>query len=124
MINKEDMSQSELYNLLKKLQLMSLPAGTLIATVIGESVEALQNYGSKDVREMATILVGESKDTLNGWMNVTENMVGLECNEESLSNTWKGLSCPPLDDFAFVNPQLSLPDIEELSTFFDAIDDN
>lgn len=121
--NNEDASQSELYNSLRKLQLMCLPARTLVATKIEESVDALQNYRSKDVSGMATILVREWKDTINGWMGDIENMVVTERNKESPSNNYCGLLCPPLDDFAFVYPQITLPELN-LSSFFNDIDDN
>nr|GEW47236.1 hypothetical protein [Tanacetum cinerariifolium] len=66
----------------------------------------------------------ESKDSLDGGMDVKGKMVGFDQGiQESCLNEWEGLACPPLDDFMFSYAQASLPRID-LSTFFDGIDDD
>nr|GEW76772.1 hypothetical protein [Tanacetum cinerariifolium] len=66
----------------------------------------------------------ESKDSLDGGMDVKGKMVGFDQGiQESCLNEWEGLACPPLDDFMFSYAQASLPQID-LSTFFDGIDDD
>lgn len=122
--NSPDESTFDLCNSLRKLQLMNLSVETLKATEIGKSVNVLRKHASKDVRQIAKMLIEVWKEMVDEWVNATTKLPVSEATPDSMNpsvlDEEDGLPSPPLDDLAFLNPHsMSL----ELSQFFDGMDD-
>ncbi|XP_009607268.1 putative mediator of RNA polymerase II transcription subunit 26b [Nicotiana tabacum] len=117
-------SDSDIYECLRRLQLMALSVETLKATEIGKSVNALRKHSSNNIRHLARTLVEDWKIMVEAWVNATtaftentpESMKASVVDEEE-----EGLPSPPLDDLAFISTQTTSM---EFSQFFDGMDDD
>ncbi|OIS97750.1 PREDICTED: probable mediator of RNA polymerase II transcription subunit 26b [Nicotiana attenuata] len=122
--NFHDESDSDIYECLRRLQLMALSVETLKATEIGKSVNALRKHSSNNIRHLARTLVEDWKVVVEAWVNATtaftentpESMKASVVDEEE-----EGLPSPPLDDLAFISTQTTSM---EFSQFFDGMDDD
>ncbi|XP_028102605.1 probable mediator of RNA polymerase II transcription subunit 26b isoform X2 [Camellia sinensis] len=122
--NRQDESDSVLFDSLRRLQLMVLSVDTLKATEIGKSVNALRKHGSKQIRYLARTLIEVWKDMVDAWVIATAAIADAEGTPESVNPSVvdeeeEGLPSPPLDEGAFLNNATI-----ELSQFFDGIDDD
>lgn len=124
-----DVSQAEsaeLFECLRRLQLMALSVETLKATEIGKSVNSLRKHNSKDIRHLSRTLIEDWKVLVDEWVNATAAFTGTESTPESkkasvVDEEEEGLPSPPLDDLAFFSAQTTSI---ELSQFFDGMDDD
>ncbi|KAJ7976568.1 Transcription elongation factor [Quillaja saponaria] len=131
LFNREEESDSVLFDSLRRLQLMDLTVDTLKATEIGKVVNALRKHGSKQIRNLARILIDVWKEMVDEWANATANIAGTEATPESTNPSAvdreeeeeeeEGLPSPPMDEGAFFATQ---PTSMELSGFFDGMDDD
>ncbi|XP_004493376.1 probable mediator of RNA polymerase II transcription subunit 26b [Cicer arietinum] len=129
--NRDEESDSVLFESLRRLELMELSVDLLKATEIGKVVNPLRKHGSKEVRQLARTLIDGWKEMVDAWVKVTTTtaITGSEggtpdsvnpsvVDDEELE---EGLPSPPLDEGAFfVAPTGTI----ELSQFFDGMDDD
>ncbi|CAL5356654.1 unnamed protein product [Camellia sinensis] len=106
--NRQDESDSVLFDSLRRLQLMVLSVDTLKATEIGKSVNALRKHGSKQIRHLARTLIEVWKDMVDAWVIATAAIADAEGTPESVNPSVvdeeeEGLPSPPLDEGAFLN---------------------
>uniref|UniRef100_M1CQC5 TFIIS N-terminal domain-containing protein n=1 Tax=Solanum tuberosum TaxID=4113 RepID=M1CQC5_SOLTU len=125
-IDNNQAESAELFECLRRLQLMALSVETLKATEIGKSVNSLRKHNSKDVRHLARTLIEDWKVLVEEWVNATAAFAGNESTPESMKASVvdqdeEGLPSPPLDDLAFFSAQTTSI---ELSQFFDGMDDD
>lgn len=125
-IDNSQAESAELYECLRRLQLMALSVETLKATEIGKSVNSLRKLNSKDIRHLSRTLIEEWKALVDEWVNATAAFTGTESTPESVKPSVvdqeeEGLPSPPLDDLAFFSAQTTSI---ELSQFFDGMDDD
>lgn len=129
LLNREDESDSILFESLRKVQLMALSVDTLQATQIGKAVYGLRKHGSKEIRQLARKLVLEWKYLVDEWVNSTKHISqGAEGTPDSVNPSVvdeeeeeEGLPSPPLDEGAFfATPTTGM----ELSQFFEGMDDD
>ncbi|KAL7599183.1 hypothetical protein Lser_V15G26032 [Lactuca serriola] len=123
--NSPDESTFDICNSLRKLQLMNLSVETLKATEIGKSVNVLRKHASKDVRQIAKVLIEVWKRMVDEWVKATTKVTVSEATPESMNpsvlDEEEGLPSPPLDDLAFLNPHAMSLELSE--KFFDGMDD-
>ncbi|XP_059296046.1 probable mediator of RNA polymerase II transcription subunit 26b [Lycium ferocissimum] len=125
-IDHSQAESGELFECLRRLQLMALSVETLKATEIGKSVNSLRKHNSKDIRHLSRTLIEDWKVLVDEWVNVTTAFAGTESTPESMKasvvdHEEEGLPSPPLDDLAFFSAQTTGI---ELSQFFDGMDDD
>ncbi|KAM3288494.1 putative mediator of RNA polymerase II transcription subunit 26b isoform X1 [Capsicum chacoense] len=125
-IDNSQAESSELFECLRRLQLMALSVETLKATEIGKSVNSLRKHNSKDIRHLARTLIEDWKVLVDEWVNATAAFTGTESSPESMKASVvdqeeEGLPSPPLDDLAFFSAQTTSM---ELGQFFDGMDDD
>ncbi|XP_009613484.1 putative mediator of RNA polymerase II transcription subunit 26b [Nicotiana tabacum] len=125
-IDNNQHESAEVYECLRRLQLMALSVETLKATEIGKSVNALRKHSSKDIRHLSRTLIEDWKVLVDEWVNATAAFTGTESTPESMKvsvvdQEEEGLPSPPLDDLAFFAAQTTSM---ELSQFFDGMDDD
>ncbi|OIT30625.1 PREDICTED: probable mediator of RNA polymerase II transcription subunit 26b [Nicotiana attenuata] len=125
-IDNSQHESAEVYECLRRLQLMALSVETLKATEIGKSVNALRKHSSKDIRHLSRTLIEDWKVLVDEWVNATAAFTGTESTPESMKvsvvdQEEEGLPSPPLDDLAFFAAQTTSM---ELSQFFDGMDDD
>lgn len=125
-IDSNQAESAELFECLRRLQLMALTVETLKATEIGKSVNSLRKHNSKDVRHLTRTLIEDWKVLVDEWVNATAAFTGTESTPESkkasvVDQEEEGLPSPPLDDLAFFSAQTTSI---ELSQFFDGMDDD
>ncbi|XP_058737833.1 probable mediator of RNA polymerase II transcription subunit 26b [Vicia villosa] len=129
--NYEDESDSVLFESLRRLQLMHISVDLLKSTEIGKAVNPLRKYGSKDVRQLARVLIDGWKEMVDNWVKGntakpaaeggTPDSINPSVVENAEDEEEGGLPSPPLDDGAFF---VSQPGAMELSQFFDGMDDD
>ncbi|KAI5427388.1 hypothetical protein KIW84_032708 [Lathyrus oleraceus] len=126
----EDESDSVLFESLRRLQLMHISVDLLKSTEIGKVVNPLRKYGSKDVRQLARVLIDGWKEMVDNWVKGnaakpaaggTPDSINPSVVENAEDEEEGGLPSPPLDDGAFF---VSQPGSMELSQFFDGMDDD
>ncbi|CAI8613812.1 unnamed protein product [Vicia faba] len=127
----EDESDSALFESLRRLQLMHISVDLLKSTEIGKAVNPLRKYGSKDVRQLARVLIDGWKEMVDNWVKGntakpaaeggTPDSINPSVVENAEDEEEGGLPSPPLDDGAFF---VSQPGSMELSQFFDGMDDD
>ncbi|CAK8543052.1 unnamed protein product [Lathyrus sativus] len=127
----EDESDSALFESLRRLQLMHISVDLLKSTEIGKAVNPLRKYGSKDVRQLARVLIDGWKEMVDNWVNGnaakpaaeggTPDSINPSVVENAEDEEEGGLPSPPLDDGAFF---VSQPGSMELSQFFEGMDDD
>ncbi|KAK4345909.1 hypothetical protein RND71_036085 [Anisodus tanguticus] len=125
-IDNSQAESGELFECLRRLQLMALSVETLKATEIGKSVNSLRKHNSKDTRHLSRTLIEDWKVLVDEWVNATAAFTGNESTPESMKASVvdqeeEGLPSPPLDDLAFFSAQTTGI---ELSQFFDGMDDD
>ncbi|XP_055808174.1 probable mediator of RNA polymerase II transcription subunit 26b [Solanum dulcamara] len=125
-IDNNQAESAELFECLRRLQLMALSVETLKATEIGKSVNSLRKHNSKDIRHLSRTLIEDWKVLVDEWVNATAAFTGNESTPESMKASVvdqdeEGLPSPPLDDLAFFSAQTTSM---ELSQFFDGMDDD
>ncbi|XP_060177250.1 probable mediator of RNA polymerase II transcription subunit 26b [Lycium barbarum] len=125
-IDHSQAESGELFECLRRLQLMALSVETLKATEIGKSVNSLRKHNSKDIRHLSRTLIEDWKVLVDEWVNVTATFAGTESTPESMKasvvdHEEEGLPSPPLDDLTFFYAQTTGI---ELSQFFDGMDDD
>ncbi|XP_027351740.1 probable mediator of RNA polymerase II transcription subunit 26b [Abrus precatorius] len=125
--NREDASESALFDSLRMLQLMELTVDILKATEIGKAVNPLRKHGSKDIRQLARTLIDGWKEMVDEWVKATTiTVAGSEGTPDSVNpsvvdDEEEGLPSPPMDEGAFFVAQTGSI---ELSQFFDGMDDD
>ncbi|CAL0332829.1 unnamed protein product [Lupinus luteus] len=125
LLNREEESDSVLFESLRRLQLMELTVDQLKATKIGKAVNPLRKHGSKEIRQLARTLIDGWKEIVDEWVKATtpSAIAASEGTPDSVNISVvddEGLPSPPMDEGAFfVAQDGSL----ELSQFFDGIDD-
>ncbi|XP_054781963.1 probable mediator of RNA polymerase II transcription subunit 26b isoform X2 [Prosopis cineraria] len=128
--NSEGESESELFESLRRLQLMELTVDLLKATEIGKAVNPFRKHGSKDIRQLARTLIDGWKEMVDEWVNATTTNTGSEGTPDSVNPSVvdeeeeeeeEGLPSPPMDEGAFFAAQTASM---ELSQFFDGMDDD
>ncbi|CAN4109326.1 unnamed protein product [Withania somnifera] len=125
-IDNSQAESAELFECLRRLQLMALSVETLKATEIGKSVNSLRKHNSKDIRHLSRTLIEGWKVLVDEWVYATAAFAGTESTPESkkasvVDQEEEGLPSPPLDDLAFFSAQTTSI---ELSQFFDGMDDD
>ncbi|KAK4377878.1 hypothetical protein RND71_004174 [Anisodus tanguticus] len=125
-IDNSQAESGEVFECLRRLQLMALSVETLKATEIGKSVNSLRKHNSKDIRHLTQTLIEDWKVLVDEWVNATAAFTGNESTPESMKASVvdqdeEGLPSPPLDDLAFFSAQTTGI---ELSQFFDGMDDD
>ncbi|KAJ8570525.1 hypothetical protein K7X08_037497 [Anisodus acutangulus] len=125
-IDNSQAESGEVFECLRRLQLMALSVETLKATEIGKSVNSLRKHNSKDIRHLTRTLIEDWKVLVDEWVNATAAFTGNESTPESMKASVvdqdeEGLPSPPLDDLAFFSAQTTGI---ELSQFFDGMDDD
>ncbi|XP_072984993.1 probable mediator of RNA polymerase II transcription subunit 26b [Typha latifolia] len=123
LFNKQDQSDSFLFESLRRLQLMELSVETLKATEIGRAVNGLRKHNSKQIRHLVRTLIEEWKILVDEWVNATAAIAdnSPDSLNPSVLDEEEGLPSPPLDDVAlFATQTTSIP----LSEFFDGMDDD
>ncbi|GAU17840.1 hypothetical protein TSUD_329660 [Trifolium subterraneum] len=127
--NKEDESESVLFESLRRLELMGMSMNILESTAIGKAVNPLRKHGSKQVRDLAKILIVAWKEMVDtfyakrdpaGGENTPESLnpsgvVNAEEEEEG------GLPSIPLDEGAFF---VAPSGMDFSDQFFDGMDDD
>ncbi|KAK4281977.1 hypothetical protein QN277_013414 [Acacia crassicarpa] len=124
--NCEEESDSELFESLRRLQLMELSVDLLKATEIGKAVNPFRKHGSKEIRQLARTLIDDWKEMVDEWVNATTTSAGSEGTPDSVNPSVvdeeeEGLPSPPMDEGAFFAAQTASM---ELSQFFDGMDDD
>ncbi|TKY62731.1 mediator of RNA polymerase II transcription subunit 26b [Spatholobus suberectus] len=132
--NRQDESESVLFDSLRRLQLMELTVDCLKATEIGKAVNPLRKHGSKDIRQLARTLIDGWKEMVDEWVKATTTtaIAGSEGTPDSVNPSVvdddeeeeeeeEGLPSPPMDEGAFFVTQTGSI---ELSQFFDGMDDD
>ncbi|CAN4118670.1 unnamed protein product [Withania somnifera] len=125
-IDNSQAESAELFECLRRLQLMALSVEILKATEIGKSVNSLRKHNSKDIRHLSRTLIEDWKVLVDEWVNAAAAFAGTESTPESkkasvVDEEEEGLPSPPLDDLAFFSAQTTSV---ELSQFFDGMDDD
>nr|CAD1829044.1 unnamed protein product [Ananas comosus var. bracteatus] len=123
LINKQDQSESVLFDSLRRLQLMELSVATLRATEIGRAVNGLRKHGSKQIRHLVRTLIEGWKVLVDEWVNATAAIAdnSPESVNPSVVDEEEGLPSPPLDEGALLLTQTTSI---QLSEFFDGMDDD
>eukprot|EP01018_Ginkgo_biloba_P034700 Gb_25854 [translate_table: standard] len=123
-----DESEKQLYESLRRLELMQLSVDTLKATAIGKIVSRLKKHSSKEIRSMAKQLVSGWKDLVDVWVKTAGDVAAaaiVGTSPDSVSpeaiEDENGLPSPPLDEGAFFTTQTTSI---EMSQFFDGMDDD
>ncbi|KAK7378021.1 hypothetical protein VNO80_03457 [Phaseolus coccineus] len=130
LLNRDEESESVLFESLRRLQLMELTVDCLKATEIGKAVNPLRKRGSKDIRQLAKTLIDGWKQMVDEWVKATAT-TAIAASDEGTPDSVnpsvvddeeeEGLPSPPMDEGAFfVAPTGSI----ELSQFFDGMDDD
>eukprot|EP01018_Ginkgo_biloba_P028503 Gb_30192 [translate_table: standard] len=123
-----DESDNQLYESLRRLELMQLSVETLKATEIGKQVNRLRKHSSKEIRSMVKMLISGWKDLVDEWVKTAGNVAAAAIagtSPDSVSpavvDDENGLPSPPLDEGAFLATQTTSI---EISKFFDGMDDD
>ncbi|XP_028766811.1 probable mediator of RNA polymerase II transcription subunit 26b isoform X2 [Neltuma alba] len=125
--NCEEESDSEIFESLRRLQLMELTVDLLKATEIGKAVNPFRKHGSMEIRQLARTLIDGWKEMVDEWVNATTTNAGSEGTPDSVNPSVvdeeeeEGLPSPPMDEGAFFAAQTASM---ELSQFFDGMDDD
>ncbi|BAT85099.1 hypothetical protein LR48_Vigan10g023300 [Vigna angularis] len=130
LLNREEESESVLFESLRRLQLIELTVDCLKATEIGKAVNPLRKRGSKEIRQLAKTLIDGWKQMVDEWVKATAT-TAIAASDEGTPDSVnpsvvddeeeEGLPSPPMDEGAFfVAPTGSM----ELSQFFDGMDDD
>ncbi|KAE9586309.1 putative transcription regulator IWS1 family [Lupinus albus] len=126
LLNREEESDSVLFESLRRLQLMELTVDRLKATEIGKAVNPLRKHGSKEIRQLTRTLIDGWKEIVDEWVKATTTtaIAASEGTPDSVNisvvDDDEGLPSPPMDEGAFFVAQAGSI---ELSQFFDGIDD-
>ncbi|OIW21573.1 hypothetical protein TanjilG_06350 [Lupinus angustifolius] len=125
LLNREEESDSVLFESLRRLQLMELTVDRLKATGIGKAVNPLRKHGSKEIRQLTRTLIDGWKEIVDEWVKATTSIAASEGTPDSVNisvvdDDEEGLPSPPMDEGAFFVAQAGSI---ELSQFFDGIDD-
>ncbi|MQM20715.1 hypothetical protein Taro_053743 [Colocasia esculenta] len=121
LVNKEEESAAQLFESLRRLQLMALSVEILKATEIGKAVNGLRKHSSKHIRQLVRMLIDGWKIMVDEWVNATASLT--ESTSESLNPSIgddEGLPSPPMDEGVLFTDQITM----ELSQFFDGMDDD
>ncbi|KAG6641106.1 hypothetical protein CIPAW_09G049600 [Carya illinoinensis] len=119
--NSQEESETVLFESLRRLQLMVLSVEVLQATMIGRAVNALRAHRSKQISQLAQILVSGWKIMVKDWLDAAAATVAEGSTDPNPSTVvLKGLPSPPLDVGVFLATQTPT----ELSQFLDGIDDD
>ncbi|KAK1292732.1 putative mediator of RNA polymerase II transcription subunit 26b [Acorus calamus] len=120
---KNDESESTLFDSLRRLEIMQLSVDTLKATEIGKAVNGLRKHNSKRIRHLVRTLIDGWKDLVDAWVSSTAAIA--ETTPDSINpsvlDEELGLPFPPLDEGALLATQTAPM---ELSKFFDGMDDD
>ncbi|KAK1280029.1 putative mediator of RNA polymerase II transcription subunit 26b [Acorus gramineus] len=120
---KNDESESMLFDSLRRLEIMQLSVDTLKATEIGKAVNGLRKHNSKRIRHLVRTLIDGWKDLVDAWVSSTAAIA--ETTPDSINpsvlDEELGLPFPPLDEGALLATQTAPM---ELSKFFDGMDDD
>ena len=130
--NREDESDSVLFESLRRLELMQLCVNILKSTEIGKAVNPLRKHGSNKISKLARTLIDGWKHLVDAWVKVetvpvpgseggTPDSVNPSVVVNAEEELEEGLPSPPLDEGAFF---VSAPGTMELSQFFDGMDDD
>uniref|UniRef100_A0A0D6R8F8 TFIIS N-terminal domain-containing protein n=1 Tax=Araucaria cunninghamii TaxID=56994 RepID=A0A0D6R8F8_ARACU len=121
-------SDSQLFESLRRLELMQLSVETLKATEIGKQVNQLRKHNSKRIRNMVKQLIRGWKDLVDEWVKSADNVAAVAMggtSSDSVSpatvDDESGLPSPPLEEGAFLATQTTSV---EISQFFDGMDDD
>eukprot|EP00253_Pinus_taeda_P018097 PITA_18097 len=114
-------SVTELYECLRRLELMQLTVESLKETQIGKQVNQLRKHNSKEIQSMVKRLNRGWKDTVDEWVKTTENVVAAATAVTSpgsaspaMANDENGLPSPPLDEGAFLSTQMTSIEISQV----------
>ncbi|KAJ1404257.1 Transcription elongation factor, TFIIS/CRSP70, N-terminal, sub-type [Sesbania bispinosa] len=124
-LNFKEESNSELFESLRRLQLMELTMDLLKATEIGKAVNPLRKHGSKDISQLARTLINVWKGMVDEWVKATTPIAEgtPDSVNPSVVDEEEGLPSPPMDEgalFAIATQTGSM----DLSKFFDGMDDD
>lgn len=127
-LGNPDESDSQLYECLRRLELMQLTVETLKATEIGKQVNLLRKHNSKEIRSTVKRLISGWKELVDEWVKTAGNVAvaaiaGTSPDSVSLATAddENGLPSPPLDEGAFLATQTTSI---EISQIFDGMDDD
>lgn len=127
-LGNSDESDSQLYECLRRLELMQLTVETLKATEIGKQVNQLRKHNSKEIRSMVKRLVSGWKELVDEWVKTAGTLAvaaiaGTSPDSVSLATAddENGLPSPPLDEGAFLAAHTASI---EISQIFDGMDDD
>lgn len=127
-LENPDESDSQLYECLRRLELMQLTVETLKATEIGKQVNQLRKHNSKEIRSTVKRLISGWKELVDEWVKTAGNVAvaaiaGTSPDSVSLATVddENGLPSPPLDEGAFLATQTTSI---EISQIFDGMDDD
>ncbi|KAF6150204.1 hypothetical protein GIB67_023159 [Kingdonia uniflora] len=147
LLNRENESPKELYDSLRRLQLMALSVSTLKVTEIGKAVNNLRKHKSKDISDLSRTLVNDWRSLVDDWVSATKAIraaatdgspdsvnpmhpslkaAATDGSPDSVNPTAvdeeeeEGLPSPPLDEAFFATQPTSM----ELSKFFDGMDED
>ncbi|KAH9324414.1 hypothetical protein KI387_004592, partial [Taxus chinensis] len=127
-LSNPDESEKQLYESLRRLELMQLSVDTLEVTAIGKVVSRLRRHNSERIRSMAKMLVSGWKELVDVWMKTTGSLTAAaigtspdSVSPEDFKDDENGLPSPPLDEGAFLTTQTASI---EMSEFFDGMDDD
>ncbi|XP_041024635.1 probable mediator of RNA polymerase II transcription subunit 26b [Juglans microcarpa x Juglans regia] len=119
--NSQEESETVLFESLRRLQLMVLSVEVLQTTMIGRAVNALRAHRSKQIGQLAQILISGWKIMVKDWLAAAAATVAEGSADPNPSTVVrKGLPSPPLDVGVLFATQTPI----ELSQFFDGIDDD
>lgn len=123
-----DESEKQLYESLRRLELMQLSVDTLQVTAIGKVVSGLKKHHSEQVCSMAKMLVSGWKELVDIWMKTAGSLAAAALGAspdsvcpEDIKDDENGLPSPPLDEGAFLTTQTASI---EMSEFFAGMDDD
>ncbi|KAK7336425.1 hypothetical protein VNO77_16966 [Canavalia gladiata] len=132
LLNRQDESDSVLFDSLRRLQLIEVTVDSLKATEIGKAVNPLRKHGSKEISQLARTLIEGWREMVDEWYKATTTtpITGSEGTPDSVNPSVvdddeeeeeEGLPSPPMDEGAFLLAQTGSI---ELSQFFDGMDDD
>ncbi|KMZ71989.1 hypothetical protein ZOSMA_170G00100 [Zostera marina] len=126
LINKNDESDSMLYESLRRIQLMRLSVEIIEETEIEKAINSLRRHRSKEIQHLVQTVIMEWKELASDWVKVesfrqepTPESKNLSCFD---GDDDYGLLSPPLDEGAFFATAHTTS--MELSKFFDGMDND
>ncbi|XP_065862644.1 probable mediator of RNA polymerase II transcription subunit 26a [Euphorbia lathyris] len=116
---RNDESDTEVFESLRRLQFMALSLDTLVATKIRKVVNVLRKHRSKRVCKLARTLMNGWKVLVDEWCRTAKP----ESLNLSVVNEDEGLPVPPLDEaYLFTTETAPIELLDE--KFFDGMDDD